>query len=219
MILAAGFGTRLKPITQSIPKALVEHKGKTLLRIQIEKLIELKVTEIIINTHHFSQQIEQYITDNNFDVPIKLIHEKVILGTGGAVINAEKYLKDEKYFVLMNVDIDSNMELSSIIKAHKKNEPLATLAVQNRESKRKLEFNKSMHLIGRQHDNSDHDRLFAFNGLHVISSNFFKIRMPHEYSDIIDCYEMLSSNNIIMGYEYKDVEFKDIGKIENLISG
>lgn len=216
MILAAGFGTRLKPITETLPKALVIHKGKTLLETQIEKLKALKVKEIIINTHHHAQQIEQYIANYNFKVPIKLINEKDILGTGGAVINAKEHLKDEEYFVLLNVDIDSDMDINKIVKAHKKEKPLATLAVHNRESKRKLEFDKHMNLVGRQHDNSDPDRLFAFNGLHVISSKFFEVELPPYCFDIIDCYNFLTNDNTIKGYEYKDVEFKDIGKIENL---
>lgn len=216
MILAAGFGTRLKPITETIPKALVVHKGKTLLETQISKLMSLNVSEILVNSHHFSPQIEQFIKDKNFGIPVTIIKENVILGTGGAVINAEPHFKDEDYFVLLNVDIDSDMDINEMLRFHKKNIPLATLAVQNRESKRKLEFNKKMHLIGRQHDNSDHDRLYAFNGLHVISPEFFKIRMPHQYSDIIDCYEMLLDDSTVLGYEYKNVEFKDIGKIENL---
>lgn len=216
MILAAGFGTRLKPVTENIPKALVMHKGKTLLHTQIEKLKALEVKEIIINTHHFPQQIEQYISDNDFNIPIKLIHEEEILGTGGAVLNAKEFLQNDDFFILLNVDIDSDMDIGKLILAHLSKKPLATLAVQKRETKRKLEFDKNMNLVGRQNERSDQNRLFAFNGLHIISSDFFNKDLPVKFSDIINLYEKLIINDRVRGYEFKDVNFMDIGKIENL---
>jgi len=104
MILAAGFGTRLKPLTDKTPKALLKINNKTLLQLLIEKLIDEGITRIIVNAHYHADQIVKFLSENKFGISIDICQEENILGTGGAIKNAEKYLKSSKYFLVYNVD-------------------------------------------------------------------------------------------------------------------
>jgi NDP-sugar pyrophosphorylase family protein len=217
MILAAGYGTRLKPLTDSLPKALVIHKGKTLLEHQIEKLKDIGISEIVINTHHFSDKIVEFVNRNKFDLKIDVIVEKEILGTGGGVLNASDYLKSDDFFIVLNVDIDSDFDISEIIKYHKKYNPIATIGIQKRATKRYLEFTPDLILISRGNENSSKNNLYAFNGIHIISKDFFSKGFRIKYCDIIDIYlEIINRGEKIKGFDLKKTTFKDLGKKENL---
>ncbi len=217
MILAAGYGTRLKPLTDSIPKALVIHRGKTLLEHQIEKLKDIGISEIVINTHHFSDKIVEFVNRNKFDLKIDVIVEKEILGTGGGVLNASDYLKSDDFFIVLNVDIDSDFDISEIIEYHKKYKPIATIGIQKRVTKRYLEFNSDLILISRGNENSSKNNLYAFNGIHIISKDFFSKGFETKYCDIIDIYlELVNRGEKIIGFDLKKTTFKDLGKKENL---
>src|SRR5436309_1399840 len=114
MILAAGLGTRLRPLTLTSPKALVKINGVPMIEFVLKKLIEIGIKEIVINTHHFAEQIEKYFTENNFPVKINFVYEKKILGTGGGIKNASRYLKDTDDFLIHNVDILSDVDLIAL---------------------------------------------------------------------------------------------------------
>lgn len=216
MILSAGFGTRLKPITDSIPKALVPYKGKPLIVHQIEKLKLINIDEIIVNVHHHKEKLIEFIQQNDFGIKITVSDEKQILGTGGGILNAEKYLKNETHFFVMNVDIISDINIQNFIESHSE-ENFATLAVQKRKTSRYLEFNINMDLLQRQNENSNQENMYAFNGMHVLSNKIFKCGLSVEFRDIIDIYlNAVKRNETVKGYNAGDVTFKDIGKIENL---
>jgi len=217
MILAAGYGTRLKPLTDSIPKALVIHKGKTLLEHQIDKLKNSGISEIVINAHHFSDKILDFINQNKFDLKVDVIIEKTILGTGGGVLNAFDYLKSEDFFIVLNVDIDSDFDISEIIKYHEKYKPIATIGIQKRVTKRYLEFTSDLVLVGRGNENFSKNNLYAFNGIHIISKDFFSKGFETKYCNIIDIYlELVNRGEKIKGFDLKKTTFKDLGKKENL---
>lgn len=173
MILSAGFGTRLKPHTDNLPKALVEYNKIPMVNYQIERLKKAGVNEIIVNAHHYSEKLLKYFSENDFGVKINVIVEEDILGTGGGILNAEKYLKDEEFFIVINVDVETDMSLTGMIEYHKSKNPFATIAVQKRNTKRYLEFDSQMNLIGRENKNSQKNNLFAFNGIHIISTRIF----------------------------------------------
>ncbi|MGB2644700.1 MAG: sugar phosphate nucleotidyltransferase [Candidatus Acidiferrum sp.] len=162
MILAAGLGTRLRPLTNDRPKALVELNGRTLLEITIARLASFGVDEFIVNVHHFADQVADYLkSKNNFGFRIELSREDdLLLDTGGGLKKASWFfLKDASHldeaFVLHNVDVISNIDLNAMLQFHKDHQALATLAVQSRESSRQLLFNNALQLSGRRIHNTD----------------------------------------------------------------
>lgn len=218
MILAAGFGTRLKPLTDHLPKALIEYAGKPMLAHQIARLKEAGISEGIINVHHHPEKMIEYISNNDFGMNIKLsIETGDILGTGGGILNTAEYFSDEEYFTVVNVDIDSNFDLKKLIDFTLEEKPFASLAVQKRQTKRGLVFNDNMTMTGLQKDDSPPDNVYAFNCMHVISGDIFKQGLEVKFTGIFDIYlEMIKEGKKILGYDTGDSFFKDLGKIENL---
>ena len=218
MILAAGFGTRLKPYTESTPKALIPYRSKPMVNYQIERLFNSGVNEIVINAHHHGKLLQEYFRKNDFGIKINIIIEKEILGTGGGILNAEKFLQDEEDFIVINVDVITNMNLVDMIKFHNKENPFATLAVQKRKTSRRLEFDKQKRLIGKENETSKVDNLYAFNGIHIISNRIFKNNLEIKFRGILELYFELiqKKGETVLGFDAGDCMFKDIGKIENL---
>jgi len=162
MILAAGLGTRLRPITDSRPKALVEINGCTLLEITLARLRTFGIREVIINVHHFAQMVVDYLkARNNFGMRIEISHEDdLLLDTGGGLKKAAWFFLEnsspknpaqaDEPFVLHNVDVITNMDFGRMLQFHNEHGALATLAVQSRESSRYLLFNDDLQLCGRR---------------------------------------------------------------------
>jgi len=160
MILAAGLGTRLRPLTDNIPKALVELNGRTLLEITIERLKSFGITEIIVNVHHHAEKIAAFVNSkNNFGLRIELSREDdLLLDTGGGLKKAASFFQEENSaepFLLHNVDVLSTIDFRQMLAAHKKSSALATLAVQQRPSSRQLLFDDNGLLCGRRINNTD----------------------------------------------------------------
>jgi len=167
MILAAGLGTRLRPLTNDRPKALVEINGRTLLEITISRLRAFGVTEVIINVHHFAGMVESYLkARNNFGMRIEISREDdLLLDTGGGLKKASWFFledsdrhnstKSDEPFLLHNVDVISNIDLAAMLQFHNEHQALATLAVQSRESGRQLLFNDQLQLSGRRISGED----------------------------------------------------------------
>ncbi len=221
MILSAGMGTRLSPYTDTLPKALVPYKNVPMIKYQIDRLIKIGVDEIIINAHHHSQKIIDYFNNNFFDIKTHVVVEEKILGTGGGILNAKDFLENENFFCVINVDVDTNIDLEKMVIHHTENNPIATLAVQKRKTSRFLEFDHSMKLLGRADENSDVNLLFAFNGIHLISSKIFEKDIKVEYKDILEIYFKIINDKkeFISGYNVGDeLRFKDLGRAENLFS-
>ena len=160
MILAAGLGTRLRPLTDNIPKALVELNGRTLLEIAIERLKSFGVTEIIVNVHHHAEKIAAFLkSKNNFGLRIELSREDdLLLDTGGGLKKATWFFQEgnsDEPFLLHNVDVLTAIDFRQMLEAHKKTSTLATLAVQQRPSSRQLLFDDHGLLTGRRINNVD----------------------------------------------------------------
>lgn len=217
MILAAGFGTRLKPLTDNIPKALVPFRNGTMISYQINKLKSIGVKEIVINAHHFSGLMEKYLNETDFGVKIYLIIEKDILGTGGGIMNAVDYLRNEDAFLVVNVDVFTDLDFTDMLSEFKKNNPFAILAVQKRKTSRYLEFDDDFVISGRIKSEEMKENFYAFNGVHIISNKIFQYDYKSDYKDIIDIYlEMREENYRIEGYDAGKSYFIDLGKIENI---
>ncbi|MCI0473930.1 MAG: NTP transferase domain-containing protein [Ignavibacteria bacterium] len=218
MILAAGFGTRLKPLTESIPKALVPFRNGTMISYQIEKLKSAGIKSITVNAHHLAGQIIEYFRDSDFGIEIEVIIEENILGTGGGIMNAEKFFRDSGNFLAVNVDVYTNLNISQLISGTMNIDSVATLMVQKRKTSRYLEFNEDFELVSRIKTEDIKPNYFAFNGMHVISDRIFDLPHPEGYFDIIDLYLSLikSRKEIIKGFNCCDSVFYDMGKPEVL---
>lgn len=226
MILAAGLGTRLKPFTNHHPKALAMVNGKTLLQRNIEYLKDFGVNEFVINVHHFAEQIKNYLKENNdFGVQIQISDEtKEVLETGGGLVKAKKLLGDES-FLLMNMDILTDLNLEDFIQFHYQHQPLATLAVSDRESSRKLLFQKNKELKGWKNFSTSEEiscsdeelKEFAFSGIHLINPRIFT-KMPESGKfSVIKTYMDLMKNERILGFDHSGGKFIDVGKPESII--
>jgi NDP-sugar pyrophosphorylase family protein len=227
MVLAAGLGTRLGNLTKDKPKALVEVVGKPLLAHVIEKLVRTGFTEVTVNVHHFAQQVIDFINQTDFGVTIHISNEsKQLLDTGGAILNAKPFLDGQEPFLIHNVDILSDIDLVLLIKSHQSTSALATLAVSNRSSTRKLLFDSEMLLRGWKHlttgetiipNKLQHDLgEFAFSGIHVLSPRIFEsIKQQGKFS-IIDAYLSLCSSDKIMGYDVSQSYVLDVGKPDSI---
>src|SRR5271169_4716138 len=189
MILAAGLGTRLRPLTDERPKALVEVAGRTLLEITLTRLQSFGVREVIINVHHFADVIVEYLKKNdNFGMRIEISREETLLDTGGGLKKAAYFFLEnasdsETPFFVHNVDVISTIDLDRMARFHSENQAVATLAVQDRETSRYLLFDQQLRLCGRQLGrdqsglvrHSEHVQRLAFSGIHIISPHLFSL--------------------------------------------
>lgn len=226
MIFAAGLGTRLFPITKDKPKALAPLQNTTLLAYNLEFLAKQGVSEFIINTHHFSEKISEYLeANNNFGLNIKISHEEILLDTAGGLANARKYFGKNEDILLYNVDVISNIDISKLLAFHNKHKASATLAIRNRETSRYFLFNKNKELKGWINKNTDEvksceDNIsdfneFAFSGIHIINTDFIK-DIKEEKLSITPFYLQQACENTIIGYEHNNDYWFDCGKIETL---
>lgn len=228
MILAAGLGTRLKPLTDSTPKALVKIKGQTLLELQIRKLKAEGFDQIIINVHHFADDIKEYLEQNNFfDHSIEISDEsEKLLDTGGGLKKASHFFRDGKPFLVYNVDILSNINLKKLMEYHLASSSIATLAVLERKSSRKFLFDKNTTLCGWMNEKTgekiitrnEQSELFpySFSGIQIIDPKIFKYFPNKDIFSLVELYLSAAKNERISGYVHNEDEWMDIGKIENI---
>jgi len=228
MILAAGFGTRLLPLTKKKPKALIEINGIPLLELIIRRLKYFGFTDIVINVHHHADQIIKFLrVKKNFDCTINLSIEPEILGTGGGLQHAADFLKGDYPFLLHNVDVISDLNFADLIAEHIKNHNLATLGLMNRPSNRYLLVEENLLICGHGNydtqtiriarDTGSNLREMAFCGIHVISPAIFDYMNKSGSFSIIDLYlEVISQGERIGGFLMDTNYWKDIGRLEHL---
>ncbi|MBA5628513.1 nucleotidyltransferase family protein [Moheibacter lacus] len=226
MLFAAGLGTRLKPFTDHHPKALAMVNGKPLLERNIEYLKEFGVNEFVINVHHFADQIKDFlVSKNNFGVEIHISDESdEVLETGGGLVKAKNLLGNEP-FLVMNVDILTDLNIEEMIQFHLRNKPLVTMAVSDRNSSRKLLFEKDLELKGWRNLNSGESiivsdnplRELAFSGIHIIDPKLFK-QMPESGKfSIMTTYMELMKEEKILGFDHSGGILIDVGRPESVL--
>jgi NDP-sugar pyrophosphorylase family protein len=232
MILAAGLGTRLRPLTDDRPKALVEVAGRTLLEITLSRLRMFEVREVIINVHHFADMVIDYLKANeNFGMRIEISREEVLLDTGGGLKKAAWFFLEDsdgrdQPFLLHNVDVISTIDLARMLQFHREHQALATLAVQERDTSRYLLFDEQMRLCGRRAGGDESNEVvresvkpqaLAFSGVHVISPRIFgKISEDGAFSIVSTYLHLAAQGENIFGFRADQCYWRDLGRPENV---
>ena len=244
MIFAAGLGTRLKPLTDTLPKALVPLAGKTLLQWQIEKLKAAGIRDIVVNIHHFPDMIINYLKDNdNFGCNIQVSDERdMLLETGGGLRKAEALLGSEvqefrssnEGILICNVDILSNIDIPTLLQAYNPNE-MGVVVVSERETQRYLLFNEENRLCGwtniatgevrptsfASSPNSLIASQLAFSGMQVLNPRIFDcmdevVKQKGEKFSLIDLYLSIAEKEILRAYIPENYRMMDVGKIDQI---
>jgi N-acetyl-alpha-D-muramate 1-phosphate uridylyltransferase len=236
MILAAGLGTRLKPFTDRHPKALAVVSGKTLIQRNIEYLAGVGIKDVIVNVHHFANQVKKFISKNNgFGSNITISDESdAILETGGGLKKAGWFFTDSNLpFVVINVDVLTDMDLGDMIDQHKKLQPLATLAVTSRKTSRYFLFDEMPNLCGWKNEKTGEQKISreaseyiqkAFSGIHVISPKIFSLiktsALPSGIKDkfsMVDVYLEFAKTHAITAFDHSNTKYIDVGKPESIV--
>ena len=236
MILAAGLGTRLRPLTDDRPKALVEINGSTLLEITLSRLRNCGVREVMINMHHFADMIVEYLkANNNFGMRIEVSREEVLLDTGGGLKKAAYFFVEgpssAEPFIVHNVDVLSTIDLRRMVQFHTDKKALATLAVQDRKTSRYLLFDDQLQLCGRRSGSDQEPELvrsslvrsaqelhmLAFSGIHVISPRLLAMMIEDGAFSIITSYLRLAAQGErILAFHADEYYWRDLGSPDNV---
>lgn len=228
MVFAAGLGTRLQEETFDKPKALVDIGGKTLLQHAIEKLRDEGVSEIVVNVHHFSKLVIDFISNNNFGIPVHISDEsEKLLDTGGGLKKAAHFFDDNSPVLIYNVDILSNLNLKTVEKEHLKSGAIATLVVRNRQTQRYFKFDNEKRLVGWLNKRTGESKIsilenfevsveMAFSGIHIVQPEIFKLMPGDDRFSITNFYLELAKTHLIKGYFDDSGLWMDVGKPEQL---
>lgn len=232
MVLAAGLGTRLRPLTSDCPKALVAIAGRTLLDLTLARLRAFGVREVIVNVHHFADAIVDYLqTNGNFGMRIEISREETLLDTGGGLKKAAWFFlegdaESEEPFLLHNVDVLSSIDLAGMVRFHAEHNALATLAVEDRETSRYLLFDEQRRLCGRRSGRDGAPELarpaqlfqaLAFSGIHVLSPRIFSKLREEGVFPIVPAYLRLAAEGEpILAFRAGGSYWRDLGRPDDL---
>ncbi len=227
MILAAGKGTRLQPLTNTRPKALIGTRDTPMLEHQIRYLNHFGVKEIIINVHHFADQIIDFVRKKKFGCRIEFSDERgKLLNTGGGLKRASWFFDNNEPFILTGVDIYTDLDLNSLILFHKRHKPLVTLAVKKRKSSRDLLLDPDMRLCGWINNLTGEVRMacdteqplspWGFSVIHIIEPSIFSLISETGAFSIMSVYLRMAERHNILGYPHNDDEWIELGRLENL---
>lgn len=220
LILAAGLGTRLRPLTDDRPKALVEVAGEPLLALAISRMAAAGVIHIVVNVHHFANQVEAYINSHRWPCPISISDERtLLLDTGGALKHAQNLFSGQDDILVHNVDVLSTIDLAALQEQHTTQRNLATLCCSRRTTQRLLAFDAEGCLLGRANELplfSSYKSL-AFSGIALVNPNLLPLlpEADHPYS-IIDQYIALASTHAVRCHIHRADQWLDVGRPETL---
>jgi len=228
MIFAAGLGTRLKPWTDYHPKALAVVNNKPLLQRNIEYLRGFGIDRLVINVHHFADQVISFLDNHNhFGCHITISHEiEEPLETGGGLKFATPYLREAENFFVLNADILTNLNLYTMTAFHRELQPLSTIAVSDRDSSRSFLFDTGDHLCGWKNNKTGEERISvshpdtvarAFSGIHLIHQSFFDLLTEDGKFSMVEVYLRLCKDHSIMGYDHSGDILVDVGKPESIV--
>ncbi|MBN8865007.1 MAG: nucleotidyltransferase family protein [Sphingobacteriales bacterium] len=227
MIFSAGLGTRFKPWTEHHPKALAPINGRSLLQRNVEYLQRYGIYDVIVNVHHFADQIEEAVQQHNgWGSRIQLSDERrEVLETGGGLLKAAPLFTPGEDFLTINVDILTTLDLNDFIAFHHQHNPLVSLAVSNRSSSRCFLFDTSMRLTGWKNLQTGAERIaiaspetrpYAFSGISLFSYRVFEhLKLEGKFS-LVDAYLALAPSQPIMGFLHQNDNWVDVGKPESI---
>lgn len=227
MIFCAGLGTRFKPWTDKHPKALAVINGKSLLQRNIEYLQQHGITDVIVNVHHFADQIVDAIEKNNgWGSNITISDEtNAVLETGGGLVQAQKLFKPGQKFITLNADILTDLNINELLKFHKEHKPLISMAVSDRKTSRNLLFDSANRLCGWRNNSTGEERISmpminpaakAYDCVVVFEYDVFNLNYFEGKFSLIDLYLDLAKSNTILGYNHSAERWIDVGKPESI---
>ena len=227
MIFAAGLGTRLRPLTNDRPKALVEINGITMLEMALRKIKNAGIQRVVVNVHHFKDKMIQFIRNyQSEDLEILISDESgQLLDTGGGLLKARPLFNNNEPVLLYNVDIVTSANIPDFIEFHIKNDPLVSMMVKSRSTSRYLLFDPEMQLAGWQNVKSgekiicreaEQYKKYGFQGIHIVSPRIFDLILETGAFPIMELYLRLAGNHSFKGYESKHDLWFDIGSPEKL---
>ncbi|HXX44541.1 MAG TPA: nucleotidyltransferase family protein [Candidatus Acidoferrales bacterium] len=231
MVLAAGLGTRLRPLTDDRPKALVEVGGRAMLEITLSRLRDFGICEVVVNAHHFADKIVEYLkAHDNLGMRIEISREQDLLDTGGGLKKAAHFFQGnsttEEPFILHNVDVISTIDFRAMMRTHAEKKALATLAVRERKTSRHLLFDENLQLCGRRSGTDGHEEIvrlakqtqpLAFCGIHLISPRIFSLMTEEGAFSIITTYlRLAAAGEKITAFRADHYYWRDLGKPDDL---
>lgn len=227
MIFAAGLGTRFKPWTDKHPKALALVNGKSLLQRNIEYLQQYNITNVVVNVHHFAEQIIEAIKKNKGWGSNVVISDETneVLETGGGLLNARKLLEGNEPFITLNVDILTDLDLNKLITFHKQHKPLISFAVTNRKTSRYFLFDENNRLCGWRNIKTGEERISiakpgliekAYSCVVVFEPGVFSLMRHSGKFSLVETYLDLASSHTILGYDHNNDKLVDVGKLESV---
>jgi len=226
MVLAAGVGSRLRPLTDTVPKALIDVGGVPMIEHVIRRLAAAGVTEVVVNLFHFADRIAEFLASkDNFGLRVAFSREAELLDTGGGLKNAAWFFDDGRPFFLHNVDVLSDINLTTMLRFHGETRALATLAVQSRPGSRQLLFDASGRLVGREtpqgvewsHGPVVSVERLGFTGVHVIDPGIFpKMRETGVFPITRTYLRLAGADQRIVAYRVDGTYWQDIGSAEKL---
>lgn len=230
MVLAAGLGTRLRPLTDDRPKALVEVGGRTMLELALERLRAFGIGHVIVNVHHYADMVVDYLrAHQNFGMHIEISREEELLDTGGGLKRAASFFlenRSEEPFVVHNVDVLSTIDLGRMVRWHREREALATLAVQDRQTSRYLVFDDQGRLCGRQAARGGTAQFtrectapqpLAFSGIQIVSPELLRLMCEDGSFSIIAAYMRLAGEGEkVIAFRADEFHWRDLGRPESV---
>lgn len=227
IIFSAGLGTRFKPWTDSHPKALAIVNGKSLLQRNIEYLQQYGIKDVVVNVHHFPQQITEAVRQNHGWGSNIVISDETeqVLETGGGLLKAKQLLDNGKPFISLNVDILTDLDLNKLMAFHLLHKPLVSFGVTNRKSSRVLLLDEDNRLCGWRNLNSGEEKISiskpglvekAYSCVVVFQPEIFSLIRQQGKFSIMDSYLDLAAEHLILGYDHSGDKLVDVGKPESV---
>ena len=226
MILAAGFGTRLQPLTDRLPKALIPFMGKPMIDYVINKMKDFGIERIVVNVHHHRKKMIEYLTDKDFGVEILISDEKEEhLLTGGGIKNAARYFQNCDNILVHNADIISSVDYAEFLAFHEDSQARITLAVRSKDDPRVFCFNERMELTGwmnkktgevRKSKVNDSSKEYGFNGIYLLSSHAIKEFPEKNKFSVVDFFLEYTKTNPVLGFVDDSRYWFDLGSVEKI---
>ena len=228
MIFSAGLGTRFKPWTDLHPKALAPVNGKSLLQRNVEYLQQYGIKDLVVNVHHFADQLTDAVKKDNGWGSIIIISDErdELLDTGGGLVKAKELFKKDQRFITCNADILTDLDLNKLISYHEEKKALVTVAVTDRKTSRYLLFNEQNRLVGWRNKSSGEEKIpvqtnnkifeKAYSCVAVFEYEIFSLVPFKGKFSLIDVYLALAKDHLIMGFDHTGDRFVDVGKTESI---